>query len=151
MASSEPRRTLIVANLTASTPSLLQEVERRADEAPTTFSLLIPSADSKKTSDWTLETATSVLGKAAGAPVKGEVAGADAFESVKQALSTGSFDEVIISTLPKRASEWLRKDLPTRVEELGVPVTVITPPDEPSPLKAFTDSFSAKAPPTAGP
>ena len=42
MATSEPRRTLIVANLTASTPSLLQKVERRADEALTTFSLLIP-------------------------------------------------------------------------------------------------------------
>jgi hypothetical protein len=26
-----------------------------------------------------------------------------------------------------------------------VPVTVITPPEEPSPLKVFTDSFSAKA------
>jgi hypothetical protein len=150
MATPEPRRTLIVANLTASTPSLLQEIERRADAAPTTFSLLIPSADSKKTTDWTLETATSLLGKAAGGPVKGQVAGADAFESVKQALGEGSYDEVIISTLPKRASGWLRKDLPTRVEELGVPVTVITPPDEPSPLKAFTDSFSAKAPP-AGP
>ena len=151
MATSDPRRTLIVANLTASTPSLLQEVERRADEAPTTFSLLIPSADSKKTSDWTLQTATSLLGKAAGAPVEGRVAGADAFESVKQALSEGSYDEVIISTLPRRASEWLRKDLPSRVEQLGVAVTVITPPDEPSSLKAFTDSFSAKAPPTAGP
>jgi hypothetical protein len=150
MATPEPRRTLIVANLTASTPSLLQEIERRADAAPTTFSLLIPSADSKKTTDWTLETATSLLGKAAGGPVKGQVAGPDAFEAVKQALGEGSYDEVIISTLPKRASEWLRKDLPTRVEELGVPVTVITPPDEPSPLKAFTDSFSAKAPP-AGP
>jgi hypothetical protein len=150
MATPEPRRTLIVANLTASTPSLLQEIERRADAAPTTFSLLIPSADSKKTTDWTLETATRLLGKAAGGPGKGQVAGADAFEAVKQALGEGSYDEVIISTLPKRASEWLRKDLPTRVEELGVPVTVITPPDEPSPLKAFTDSFSAKAPP-AGP
>jgi hypothetical protein len=150
MATPDPRRTLIVANLTSSTPILLQEVERRADEQPTTFSLLIPSADSKKTTDWTLQTATSLLGKAAGAPVEGRVGGADAFESVRQALAEESYDDVIISTLPKRASEWLRKDLPTRVQELGVPVTVITPPDEPSPLKSFTDSFSAKAPP-AGP
>jgi hypothetical protein len=150
MATPDPRRTLIVANLTASTPILLQEVERRADEEPTTFSLLIPSADSKKTTDWTLQTAANLLGKAAGAPVEGKVGGADAFESVRQALAEGSYDDVIISTLPKRASEWLRKDLPTRVEELGVPVTVITPPDEPSALKSFTDSFSAKAPPTTG-
>jgi hypothetical protein len=145
MASQTPRRTLVVANLTASTPILLQEIEQRAGEAATTFFLLIPSADSKKTSDWTLEHATKMLSKAADAPVQGKVAGADAFESVRQELADGKYDDVIISTLPKRASEWLRKDLPTRVEALGVPVTVITPPEEPSPLKVFTDSFSAKA------
>jgi hypothetical protein len=53
---------------------------------------------------------------------------------------------VLISTLPKRRSEWLRKDLPTRVQELGIQVEVITPPEEPSPLKSFTDQFSAKGP-----
>jgi hypothetical protein len=145
MASQSNRRTLIVANLTAATPTLLQEVERRADEEPTTFALLIPSADSKKTSDWTLENATRLLSRAADAPVDGRVGGGDALEAVRETLAGGAFDDIIISTLPKRASEWLRKDLPTRVEELGLPVTVITPPEEPSPLKAFTDSFSAKS------
>jgi hypothetical protein len=30
---------------------------------------------------------------------------------------------------------------------VGVPVTVITPPEEPSSLKSFTDGFSAEEPP----
>ena len=38
-------RTLIVANLTASTPFLLQEVSRLAAERPTEFSLLVPNVD----------------------------------------------------------------------------------------------------------
>ena len=54
---------------------------------------------------------------------------------------------MIISTLPRGRSEWLRKDLPTRVGELGVPVSVVTPPEEQGALKEFTESFSAKTPP----
>ena len=150
MEGSEPRRILIVANLTASTPILLQEVERRADEQPTKFSLLVPNVTSRRAADWTLESATRLLEKAAGGPVEGLVGGPDPFESIRDALSKGSYDEVMISTLPRRRSEWLRRDLPRRVEQLGAPVSVITPPEEPSPIKAFTESFSAKAPP-AGP
>jgi hypothetical protein len=136
-----PRRTLIVANLTASTPILLQELKRRATERPTKFTLLIPGS---RSGDWSLETAVKLMEKATDSPVEGRLGGPDPFESVKEALADGSFDEVMISTLPKRTSEWLRKDLPTRVEELGVPVSVITPPEEPSPIKAFTEQFDAR-------
>jgi hypothetical protein len=149
MESQTPRNTLIVANLTASTPILLQEVKRRADAGPTTFTLLVPNA--RGANDWALGTAVELIERAAGKPVKGVLGdAADPFDSVRQALADGTYDDVIISTLPKRASEWLRKDLPTRVEALDVPVKVITPPDELSPLKAFTEQFSAKNPPTAG-
>jgi hypothetical protein len=145
MESSTPHRTLIVANLTASTPFLLQEVENRASEQPTTFSLLVPNVDTRKVSDWSLDTAVKLLTKAAGARVEGLVgASEDAFESVRQTLEAGSYDDVLISTLPKRTSEWLRRDLPSRVEKLGVPVTVITPPEEPSALQSFADQFSAR-------
>ena len=143
-----PHRTLIIANLTASTPILLQEVERRAlDQPKGEFDLLVPNVPSSKYADWSLETARSLLSRAAGRPVGGKASDEDAFESVRTAVSEGGYDDIIISTLPKGRSEWLRKDLPSRVEELGLPVTVITPPEEPSSIKAFADSFSAKDPP----
>ena len=64
-------RTLIVANLTASTPFLLQEVTRMATERPTKFSLLVPNVDPGKASDWSLPTADEANRRAAGRHVKG--------------------------------------------------------------------------------
>ena len=139
MECASPRSTLVVANRTASTPILLQEVKRRAAERPTKFALLIPDVESKKAADWTLETAVKMLAGAARGPVNGLTGGKDAYESIKQALADGAYDEVIISTLPKRSSEWLRRDLPRRVEKLGVPVTVITQPETD---EAFADKLS---------
>jgi hypothetical protein len=128
MSAANPHRTLVVANRTAATPLLIEEVQRRARERPTAFALLVPATGSRKETDWTLERAVALLGRAAGAPVDALAGTADPFESVKHALADGAYDDVLISTLPRRTSEWLRRDLPSRVRKLGVPVTVITPP-----------------------
>jgi hypothetical protein len=44
------------------------------------------------------------------------------------------FDEVIVSTLPERVSQWLKRDLPSRIERLDIPVTVVRATEARPPL-----------------
>ena len=125
MESAQITRVLIVANRTASTPRLIEAVGSRARASPCEFALLIPDVTNRKEADWTLETAQRSLRPAARGKIEGLVGGPDPFESVKAAVHDGSFDEIIISTLSKKTSKWLRRDLIHRVEGLGIPVTVI--------------------------
>jgi hypothetical protein len=120
-------RVLIVANRTSSTPRLIEAVRGRAEASPCEFALLVPDVTDRKAADWTLETAQRLLRPAARGKVEGLVGGPDPFESVKEAVGQGNFDEIIISTLPKRVSKWLRRDLIRRVEGLGLPVTAVVP------------------------
>jgi hypothetical protein len=126
-----PKRILVVANRTAATPSLLDEVERRALAEPCEFALLVPDAPDRNTADWTLDLALPLLKRAAGKNVEGIVGtGGDPLDAIKSVLREREFDEVLMSTLSKRTSRWLRRDLPAQVEELGVKVTVMTPEPE---------------------
>ena len=138
MESSTPTRVLVVANRTAATPALLDAVRERAGRGPCAFTLLVPNAahglhrvvdpedQGRNEAEETLELALPLLEKAAGGPVKGLVGDPEPLAAIQDAVNVHGFDELIISTLPKRFSRWLRLDLPHKAAGLGLPVTTVT-------------------------
>ena len=127
--SSGARSVLIIANRTAATPGLLEEVRRCAAEGPIRFTLLVPrpfwDPDTEE-SAITLELAIPLLEEAARGRVEGLIGDQDPVRAVESALAEASYDEIILSTLPERVSRWLHMDLPTRLHRFGLPVTVVT-------------------------
>lgn len=122
-------RILILAYRTAATPTLLDAVRDRAQRSPCSFTLLAPrpywDPDTEEAA-LTLELAVPLLEDAAAGHVEGIVGESDPFEAARQVLASQRFDEVIVSTLPEHVSHWLRRDLPHRIKQLGIPVTVVT-------------------------
>jgi hypothetical protein len=145
-------RILIVANRTASTPILLEEVGRRARHGAR-FTLIVPP-EAHEAGDWSLDDACELLEReCGGAPVDRMEPGPDAFDSIHRAVDEGAFDEIIMSTPPAHLSRLFHHDLRHRLEHLGLPVRVIPPePDAPMPdhlREAMPDGWTYP-PPTPG-
>ncbi len=62
------------------------------------------------------------LSEAAGMEVTGAVGDTEPLMAVQDALSLGTFDEIIISTLLLGVSRWLKLDLVPKTRALGLPV-----------------------------
>jgi hypothetical protein len=137
MPMSETNRVLLVANRTAMTPALRDEVRKRAAAGDAAFHLLVPAQPSglhrvvdpevsgREAAHSRMDEALAVLSEAAGSQVTGEVGSADPIAAIHDALNARDFDEIVISTLPKRISKWLHVDLPSKARGLGLPVTHI--------------------------
>ncbi len=141
--SQAPSRVLVVAHKTAATQPLMDAVRERAQRSPSTFTLLVPNPAhglnrvinpediGAEEGRAVLNDALPKLSEAAGSQVEGIIGDADPAAAIQDALNLRGFDEVIISTLSPRLSRWLHLDLPSKVSGMGVPVTTVTPADEP--------------------
>ncbi|MCC5947002.1 MAG: hypothetical protein JJT89_00985 [Nitriliruptoraceae bacterium] len=65
-----------------------------------------------------------------GGQVHGDVGASDPYVAARDVLDKQAFDEVLVSTLPRRLSRWLKMDLPSRLERCtDVPVTTVEAPE----------------------
>ena len=125
---------LVVANRTAGSDELLKALKERAERDPAKFHLVVPAtargvswvADMHAGSDAAehdLEGALERL-RGAGLDIEGEIGDPDPVAAVQDAVNTATYDEIIVSTLHKHVSKWLKLDLPSKAAHAtGLPVT----------------------------
>ncbi|MGH9038695.1 MAG: hypothetical protein ACRDZ3_00530 [Acidimicrobiia bacterium] len=130
-------RYLVVANQTLGAEALAEKIRQCLAEEPTTFHIVVPACHSRD-SAWITEghdhaeaekrlAAALARFRDLGAEADGEVGDASPVLAIQDALLAGSYDGVILSTLPAGMSRWLRKDLPHRIEhKLGIKVIHVT-------------------------
>ena len=124
---------LVVANKTAGSEELVNALRERAQRGPAHFHLVVPA--SPRGASWAfdmhsghddaendLEGALERL-RAHGLEVDGEIGDPDPVAAVSDSAHFGSYDEVIVSTLPKHLSKWLKLDVARKIEHAtGLPM-----------------------------
>ena len=125
---------LVVANRTAGSDELLDALRERAARGPARFHLVVPAtargvswiADMNAGGDAAehdLEGALERL-RQAGLDADGTIGDPDPVAAVQDAANEARYDEVIVSTLHKHVSRWLKLDLPRKAAHAtGLPVT----------------------------
>jgi hypothetical protein len=136
----EPANVLVVAHQTAATAPLLDAVRERAQRGPARFHLVVPRrphgldkvADPEEhgagEARRILADALPKLSAVAGQEVTGDIGDAEPLMAIQDAVNLGSYDEIIISTLPLGVSRWLKLDLVSKARALGLPVTHVLAP-----------------------
>jgi|SRR5215203_5600438 len=129
---------LVVANVTADSPELVEALRQRAERDRCHFTLLVPAPAAGREGREAAErrvTAALEQIRPAGLDIDGLAGDHDALSAVREAWDPARFDEIIVSTLPTGSSKWLQVDLPHRVGQVtDTPVThVVAPPPQPEP------------------
>ena len=130
----EQAHVLVVANRTASSDELLTALRERAERGPARFHLVVPAtprgaswafdmSSGHDAAEHDLDGALDRI-RALGLEVEGEVGDPDPVAAVSDSTYAGGYDEVIVSTLPKHLSKWLKLDAARKVAHAtGLPVT----------------------------
>lgn len=86
-----------------------------------------PATDEEATAQAHQRLGSMLRGLAAmGVPAEGALGAPDPLEAIEKACASHQFDEIIVATLPRHISRWLRADLPHQAQRrAGVPVTTI--------------------------
>jgi hypothetical protein len=125
----EPRHILVVANETVAGKTLIEALERHAQEGPIRVTVICPQnepragfvvyADSRRSSAERRLRRTLDLLHEAGIAARGAVVDPDPLQAIKDALHEYDPDEIIISTHPgELRSSWLRANLIERVRKV---------------------------------
>ena len=150
-------RYLVVGNQTLDSDVLADQVRERMARGPAEFWLAVPATPVKDLASNIVAVPMPVMGgvlrlpeppeearrlaqakldaalrklTALGATVDGAVSDPDPMRAVEEAMGNRDFDEIIVSTLPRRLSRWLHQDLPDRLQaRFQVPVTDIVTED----------------------
>lgn len=120
-AADDTTNTLVVANHTARGEPLFEELRRRAAESPHRFTVLVPQDGGE--GHHTEKARARLLGlldrlRDEGIEAVGGIGDPDPYTAVANALQFYRVDEVVISTLPRMRSRWMRADLVGRVQKL---------------------------------
>ena len=134
---SAAERVLVVANRTAASDELVEAMKERASQGPARFTLVVPATPHGLA--WAADMSAGVPEARrqmalAEERLEGEglwiddirLGSPEPLAAVHDATNFESFGEVIVCTLPRRVSRWLKLCLPHRVARAtGLPVTHI--------------------------
>jgi hypothetical protein len=131
-------RYLIVANQTLAADQLTEKVHQLRADGECSFHIVVPATHARDHAFHTeghdhalaekrLEAALERF-RSIGCEADGEVGDSSAFLAVRDCLlADGTYDGIIVSTLPQGVSKWLKQDLPHRLERtFGLPIIHLT-------------------------
>ena len=111
-------RVLVVANVTATSPELLEALKDRAARASVAFTLVVPATPfrgGRAAAAEQVDEAVALMSEL-GLEVDGVIGDGDPMVAVVEEWDPNRYDEIIVSTLPTGVSKWLGADLPRRIE-----------------------------------